>query len=164
MPWSYLLHHFDVWSTSQDEAPPSGLVRQVSDQNFDEILRCREGARAGLGNVGLLILHQDISTSGDLTHWVLQPLGPARVPGRQKQRLVHPPAPASVCSAGVLWPTQRPGRASAPGTRRRLGLASWSSELRASRADVGEAVLKGKAQIPKVIHQIWIGPKALQRR
>ncbi|CAE7942699.1 unnamed protein product [Symbiodinium sp. KB8] len=98
MPWSYLLHHFDVWSTSQDEAPPSGLVRQVSDQNFDEILRTFPPL--------------EISPIGSYNHW----------------------------------------------DRRECAVANaeaWKGEC--SRYQ--KAVLKGKAQIPKVIHQIWIGPK-----
>lgn len=95
------LHHrpsYSLLKGTEDEAPPSGLVRQVSDQNFDEILRTFPPL--------------EISPIGSYNHW----------------------------------------------DRRECAVANaeaWKGEC--SRYQ--KAVLKGKAQIPKVIHQIWIGPK-----
>ncbi|CAL1143076.1 unnamed protein product [Cladocopium goreaui] len=95
-----LLHHRPSYSLLKggEEAIPSTFVRQVSPQDFDEVLR----------NFPLL----DVGPIGSFNHW----------------------------------------------DRRECAVQNKDA-WKAVSEKYQKEVLKGNAQIPKVIHQIWIGPK-----
>ncbi|CAJ1337075.1 unnamed protein product [Effrenium voratum] len=95
------LHHrpsYSLLKGESEDAAPSTMVRQVSPQDFDAVLR-------------------------DFPSLVIEPIGSFNHWDRRECAVANPEEWKAVCS-------------------------KYQQE-----------VLKGKAQIPKVIHQIWIGPK-----
>ncbi|CAJ1385748.1 unnamed protein product, partial [Effrenium voratum] len=95
------LHHrpsYSLLKGESEDAAPSTMVRQVSPQDFDAVLR-------------------------DFPSLVIEPIGSFNHWDRRECAVANPEEWKAVCS-------------------------KYQKE-----------VLKGKAQIPKVIHQIWIGPK-----